>query len=277
MDISGQVAVVTGAASGIGAATARALAARGAKLVVVDVAEEALAKVAAEVGAIAAHRVDVSNAAAVADLAERVRREHGGAAILVNNAGVTVVGTFEEHGADDWARVMGVNFAGVLHGCQSFLPQLRAQKRAWIVNISSLFGLVGVPGQTAYCASKYAVRGLSEALHEELRGSSVGLTVVHPGGVRTGIAANARVAVGAPGDEGMGAVRAFFAKYAVPPERVAEAIVGAVASERHRVLVCPETYALDWMRRLAPGFGNRFAVVAMERAMGLGALRKRLA
>ncbi len=274
MELRGQVAVVTGAASGIGAATARALAARGARLVLADVAEDGLARVAEEVGAVGAHRIDVSDAAAVAGLAEEVRARHGGAAVLVNNAGVTVVGRFEEHDDADWARVMGVNFAGVLHGCRSFLPQLRAQPRGWIVNVSSLFGLVGVPWQTAYCASKYAVRGLSEALWEELRGSTVGLTVVHPGGVRTRIGVDARVAAGAPSDEGMDGVRSFFERWAVPPERVADAIVAAIEAERHRVLVCPETRLFDVLRRVAPGVGNRLAVAALERALGFHGVRR---
>lgn len=276
MELRGRVAVVTGAASGIGAATARALVARGARVVLADVAEEALRKVGTEVDALATYRVDVADAGAVDALAEVVRTRHGGAAVLVNNAGVTVVGTFAEHDAEDWARVMGVNFGGVLNGCRAFLPQLKAQPRGWIVNLSSLFGLVGVPGQTAYCASKYAVRGLSESLREELRNTTVGISVVHPGGVRTRIVEDARVAAGAPGVEGMDAVRRFFERYAVPPERVAAAIVGAIEDERHRVLVCPETVAFDWLRRVAPGLGNYAAAVAIERSMGLSNLRKRL-
>lgn len=277
MDVRGRVAVVTGAASGIGAATAAALAARGARVVLVDVDGDGLGRVGEAVGALATHVVDVSDARAVTTLAAEVRDRHGGAHVLVNNAGVTVVGTFDEHGPADWARVMGVNFYGVLHGCQAFLPQLRAQDRGWIVNISSLFGLVGVPGQTAYCASKYAVRGLSEALHEELRGGKVGLSVVHPGGVRTRIVTDARTAAHGPADDpALGLARAYFARYAVPPERVASAIVGAIAAERHRVLVCPETALFDLLRRIAPGLGNRAAVLAMERMMGLGALRGRL-
>lgn len=277
MDVRGRVAVVTGAAGGIGAATAAALAARGARLVLADIDAAGLDRVGGALGAVSVHPVDVSDAGAVAALAEEVQRRHGGAHVLINNAGVTVLGTFEEHGAADWARVMGVNFYGVLNGCRAFLPQLRAQDRGWIVNISSLFGLVGVPGQTAYCASKYAVRGLSEALNEELRGGRVGLSVVHPGGVRTRIVADARLAATAPADDAtLGRLHAFFEKRAAPPERVADAIVAAITTERHRVLVCPETTALDLLRRVAPGLGNRVAVVAMERVMGLGALRSRL-
>lgn len=276
MELRGRLAVVTGAASGIGAATAAALARRGARLVLVDVAERELERVGVEVGAVATRRVDVSRPDEVARLAEEVRAAHGGASVLVNNAGLTFLGTFDEHGDEDWARVMGVNFGGVLHGCRAFLPQLRAQDRAWIVNVSSLFGLVGVPGQTAYCASKYAVRGLSEALWEELRGGPVGLTVVHPGGVRTRIMEDARVSESAVAEGAIEPVRRFFATRAAPPERVADAIVSAIERERHRVLVCPETTVLDGLRRVAPGLGNRLAVWAMARVLGLDPTRRRL-
>ncbi len=278
MELQGRVAVVTGAASGIGAALAAALVKRGARVVLADVDSDGLARVGAEVGALATHRVDVSDPAAVTALAADVRERHGGAHLLFNNAGVTVVGTFEEHSPADWARVMGVNFNGVLFGCQAFLPQLRAQDRAWIVNISSLFGLVGVPGQTAYCASKYAVRGLSEALWEELRGGPVGLTVVHPGGVRTGIMENARAA-SEGGDHHAASierVRGFFQTKTVKPARVADVILAAVVAEKHRVLVCPETVLFDGLRRLAPGLGNRLAVWGLSRAMGLDGMYARL-
>lgn len=134
-----------------------------------------------------------------------------------------------------------------------------------------------MPGQTAYCASKYAVRGFSEALYEELRGTNVGLSVVHPGGVNTRIIEDATGATGAPADDpAMGLVRAFFRSQTLAPAAAAAIIVAAVEAERHRVLVCRETYALDALRRLAPGWGNRAAVWGMERSMGLGALRERL-
>jgi short-subunit dehydrogenase len=126
-----------------------------------------------------------------------------------------------------------------------------------------------VPGQTAYCASKFAVRGFSEALREELRadGDRVGLTLVHPGGVRTGIVEGARVASGAP--EAVGRLTKFFATKAVPPERVAARLLVAVERGQRRLLVCPESFAFDWLRRIAPETGNRIAVQAMVRGMGL--------
>ncbi len=261
MELSKKVVVVTGAAGGIGLATANACAAAGATVVRVDVTPMPECQV-----------VDVSDLTAMQGLAERVARDHGGADVVVNNAGVTVIGRFEDHTDADWDRVMGVNFRGVLNGCRAFLPQMVARKRGWFVNVSSLFGIVGVPGQTAYCASKFAVRGLSEALHEELRGTGIGVTVVHPGGVRTGIIDNAAVRA----DPAMiSPLSDFFARRTVAPERVADAIVGAIRNERHRLLVCPETRVLDGLRRLAPSSGNRLAVWVMERTMGMGGLRSR--
>lgn len=266
MDLRDRVVVVTGAAGGIGAATARAFAARGARPWLVDLDEAGLARVAATLPGAVARRVDVADAEAVEALAAAVDREAGGAAVVVNNAGVTVLGDFADHTVADWQRVMGVNLFGVVHGCRSFLPQLR-RGGGRLVNVSSLFGLVGIPGQTAYCASKFAVRGFSEALAEELRGTGVGVTLVHPGGVRTGIVANARVAAGdAAGVEALGR---FFAERAVPPERVGARIVRAVERGEHRVRVCAETFVADWLRRAAPEAGNRLAVAAMLAAMGV--------
>ena len=266
--VRGKVAVITGAAGGIGAATARAFAAAGARVVLVDVQAAALERVRAALPGARAWAVDVSDPAGVRGLAAEVEAACGGADVLINNAGLTVIGDFLAHTEADWSRVMGVNLGGVVNGCRSFLPQLRA-RGGWIVNISSIFGIVGVPGQTAYCASKFAVRGFSEALREELRadGDRVGLTLVHPGGVRTGIIEGARVASGAP--EAVRSLADFFATRAVPPERVAARLLHAVERGHRRLLVCPESFAFDWLRRLAPEVGNRIAVEAMVRGMGL--------
>jgi NAD(P)-dependent dehydrogenase (short-subunit alcohol dehydrogenase family) len=255
MELKGAIAVVTGASSGIGAATAAALRAQGSTVIGVDLRPSE-----------GVRAVDVTDGPALTRLAAELEATHGRVDLLVNNAGVTVVGRFEDHTEADWARVMGVNFSGVLYGCRAFLPGMQARRRGWVVNLSSLFGLMGVPGQTAYCASKYAVRGLSEALHAELRGSGVGITVVHPGGVRTRILEDADLRV----DAGLVApARDFFARRTLRPERVAEAIVGAVRREQHRLLVCPETTLIDGLRRLSPNLGNQLGVWALERAMKL--------
>ncbi len=274
MEIKGKVAVVTGAAGGIGEATARALAAAGARVVLVDVQAEALERVRAGLPGARAYVVDVSDAAAVVRLAAEVEQVCGGAQILINNAGITIVGSFEAHTEADWARVMGVNLFGVVNGCRSFLPQLRRQG-GWIVNVSSIFGIVGVPGQTAYCASKFAVRGFSEALWEELQignaagqaGNRVGLTVVHPGGVRTGIMRDAHIASGQP--DAVSSLRSFFETKAMHPAKAAARIVGAIGREQHRLRICPESFVFDWLRRLAPETGNRLAVEMLVGGMGL--------
>lgn len=275
MELSGQTVVVTGAASGIGAALAGALAQRGARLVLVDRDAEGLERIATPLGA-AWRVVDVSQRAQLVELARWVDEAHGGAQVLINNAGMTILGRFEEHSAEDWERLMGVNLFGVVWGCQAFLPQLRRAPRAWIVNISSLFGLVGIPGQAAYCASKYAVRGLSEALHEELAGSTVGITVVHPGGVRTGIVKKAQRAEGAAADDVQDRLVTFFEQKAMSPRRAAEQILRAVERGQYRLRVCPETTLADWVIRLSPVAGRRWIVALLVRLLGIGeSLRRR--
>jgi NAD(P)-dependent dehydrogenase (short-subunit alcohol dehydrogenase family) len=133
------------------------------------------------------HVADVASRARMAELPEEVLREHGRVSLLVNNAGVSVGGTFEEQSLEDLDWIVGINFWGVVHGCQFFLPHLRRETEAHIVNLSSMFGIVGVPTQSSYCATKFAVRGLSEALWVELRDAGIGVTSVHPGGIRTNI------------------------------------------------------------------------------------------
>src|SRR5258708_25818505 len=144
------------------------------------------------------HQVDVADPAAMEEFRDAVLREHGRVAVLVNNAGVAMIGTVAELGLDDIAWLVGINFGGVVHGVKLFLPILQQQYDAHIVNLSSIFGIIAPPGQAAYAASKFAVRGFSEALRHELAaaGSTAKVSVVHPGGVRTPIAANARAAAG---------------------------------------------------------------------------------
>lgn len=265
--LEGRVAVVTGAASGIGAAVARELARAGCRLVVVD-RDPSVGEVAGAVDG-RAEVVDVSDAAAVDALAARVQAELGGAHILVNNAGVTVIGRFEEHSAEDFDRVMRVNLGGVVNGCRAFLPQLRAADEAHLVNLSSVFGIVAIPGQSAYCTSKFAVRGFTEALAEELRGTRVGVTVVHPGGVRTNIVTHATRGALAPRDDTLERLGRFFAKRTPPPEEVAPRIVDAIRRKQRRALVTGDAVVLDWLRRLAPVWGNEVVASSILKAMGV--------
>jgi NAD(P)-dependent dehydrogenase (short-subunit alcohol dehydrogenase family) len=248
-----RVAVVTGAASGIGRALASALAGRGCHLALADVDEPGLAATVRDVAPsgrrISSHVVDVADGAAMAAFAEAVIAAHGHVHVLVNNAGVALDGTFETVPLGDVAWLVGVNVWGVVHGCKLFLPLLRREPEAHIVNLSSVFGLLGVPENSAYCASKFAVRGLSESLMVELADSTVGVTCVHPGGVKTNIARRARLR-----DEGRrNAIVAEFERVArMTPEVAAARIVRAIERGTPRLRLGPETYVADWAKRLAP-------------------------
>jgi short-subunit dehydrogenase len=266
-DFRDRVAVVTGAASGIGRALAGALARRGAHLALVDVNEAGLGEVAGEVRALgrsaSVHVADVASRPRMAALPDEVLREHGRVSLLVNNAGVSVGGSFEEQSLEDLDWIVGINFWGVVHGCKFFLPHLRREAEAHIVNLSSMFGIVGVPTQSSYCATKFAVRGLSEALWAELREARIGVTSVHPGGIRTNIVRTAR----AMDPETRRHTVELFERFAMSPERAAERIVRGVERNKLRVLICRETYLADWLRRLAPTASQRL-MAAVSRWSG---------
>ena len=187
MQTKDRVAVLTGAGSGIGRALANALARTGCNLALADLNSDSLAETAAQARAlgvrVSEHPLDVSDRAAVAALPAAVIAEHGNVDILINNAGVALGGSFDEVSTENFDWLMSINFDAVVTMCRAFLPLLKQRPEARIVNISSLFGLITPAGQTAYCASKFAVRGFSNALRLELLDSNVGVTVVHPGGL----------------------------------------------------------------------------------------------
>ena len=248
----GRVAVVTGAASGIGRATSVLLARRGCDLALVDIDESGLEETAKRVRAagrkVSLHRVDVADRDAMSVLPDQVIGEHGHVHILVNNAGVSVGSTLEEHDLDDFAWLVGINLWGVVYGCKFFLPHLLREDEGHIVNISSMFGFVGFPGQSSYCATKFAVRGLSESLFAELSGTGVGVTSVHPGAIRTNIMAAAR----AIDEEERARFVEFFERRGMPPERAAERIVRGIERRRLRVIIAREAWLTDWLKRLMP-------------------------
>src|ERR1700693_4462676 len=195
------VAVVTGAGSGIGRALARQLAVTGSALALADIDEAGLQQTAASLAErgvqLTTHVMDVSDESAVQFFAQDVAARHGRVTLLINNAGVALHGTFEEISLDDLRWLMGINFWGVVYGVKYFLPLLKKEPRAHIVNISSVFGIVAPAGQSAYSASKFAVRGFTEALRHELEDTSVFVSCVHPGGIRTPIAKHARLGANA--------------------------------------------------------------------------------
>ena len=256
--VHGRVAVVTGAACGIGRATAELLGRSGCSLALVDLDEERLEEAARAVEALGVratrHRVDVADASQMEALAEDVVSTHGAVHILVNNAGVSVLKHFEDHTLEDLHWIIGINFWGVVYGCKFFLPALRRADEAHIVNLSSMFGFVGVPGQSSYCASKFAVRGFSESLWAELRESSVGVTSVHPGAIATGIARTVRVR----DESARSQLQQSFDRYGHPPEDVARAILSGIEADKLRVIVGREAYLAEWLKRLLPVSTHRW-------------------
>jgi NAD(P)-dependent dehydrogenase (short-subunit alcohol dehydrogenase family) len=251
-DFTDRVAVVTGAASGIGRALSLALARRGAHLALVDLNEAGLVSVAEEIASLgrraSRHVADVAQRARMAALPDEVLAAHGRVSFLANNAGVSVAGAFEDHSLDDFEWIVGINFWGAVHGCKFFLPHLRREPEAHIVNVSSMFGIVGVPGQISYCSTKYAVRGFSETLWTELRDTKIGVTCVHPGGVKTNIIRSTR---GIKDEDRARALEAFE-RMAIAPEQAAAQILRAVERNRMRAVICREAKISDWLKRLAP-------------------------
>jgi NAD(P)-dependent dehydrogenase (short-subunit alcohol dehydrogenase family) len=256
MNLPGRTAVVTGAGSGIGRAIALSLAARGCHLALADIDGAGLAQTRGMVLkhgiTVSAHALDVADPKAVAALPKAVAEAHAGMDLLFNNAGVAVGGTFEEVSEADFQWLFNINFWGVVGMTRAFLPALRRSDEARIVNISSLFGLISPPGQTAYAASKFAVRGFSNALRFELEGSTVGVTVVHPGGVATSIAKSSRKPATKSAAEIAAAVTRIEKLLRMPPEDAGEIIVRGVAKGKARILVGADAKIASIIERLMP-------------------------
>jgi short-subunit dehydrogenase len=253
------VAVVTGAASGIGHALAVRLAQEGASLAIADIrvaelneAARRLKSMGGSSSKVTAHIVDVSDKERVGEFAREVVEEHERVHLLINNAGVGLFGTAEQLSIEDIEWLMGVNFWGVVYGVKHFLPILRRQPEGHIVNVSSVFGIVGPAGHSAYAASKFAVRGFTEALRHELAGSSVKVSVVHPGGVKTNIANNGRPGAGAD-RAAVDRERAIFNMAArTPPDKAADRIVRGILRDEERILVGADAWMIDRIQRWAP-------------------------
>ncbi len=256
MKLGNRVAVITGAGSGIGRATALAMARRRCHLALADIDADAAACTAAsarELGVRASvHRLDVADREAVRHLPGQVLASHNRVDLLVNNAGVAVGGSFEQISEDDFDWLMEINFHSVVRLTRAFLPHLQASDDARIVNMSSIYGIVAPPGQSAYAASKFAVRGFSTALRHELEGSTVGVSTVHPGGVVTAIAQRARVPAGAPEDEVERARAAAQKLLRMPAEHAGELIVRGIERRQARILVGGDAKTVSIIERLAP-------------------------
>jgi NADP-dependent 3-hydroxy acid dehydrogenase YdfG len=275
-DFRGKVAAITGAGSGIGRALALQLAREGARLALSDIDANGLEQTAHQVRALdvscSTATVDVADRDAVFAWAEACRAEHGQVNLAINNAGVALAAPAETVSVGDFRWIMGINFWGVVHGTQAFLPHLRASGEGHVVNLSSIFGMIAMPTQSAYNAAKFAVRGYTESLRMELEleGAPVGVTCVHPGGVATGIARAQRVD---PAVEAMtGQDAAAFRRHSerliqtTTPDAAARRILAGVRRNARRVLVGPDAHAMDIIQRVL-GAGYQALVVRQSRRL----------
>jgi NAD(P)-dependent dehydrogenase (short-subunit alcohol dehydrogenase family) len=257
MQLKNRTAVVTGAASGIGRAIAISLARRGCHLALADVNELGLAETADMIASnrvrITRHKLDVADHAAVTAFPQAVAAAgHPGVDVLVNNAGVALGGYFKDVSEDDFEWLFNINFWGAVRMTRAFLPLLQEGDDARLVNVSSLYGIIAPPGQTAYSASKFALRGFSEALRRELKGSKIGVTVVHPGGVATSIASNARPTAKATPEEIAAAQAKANKLLKMPPAKAGEIIVKGIERRKPRVLVGSDAKFVSLIERLLP-------------------------
>jgi NADP-dependent 3-hydroxy acid dehydrogenase YdfG len=259
MNLRDRVVVVTGAASGIGRATALAFAAEGARVVACDIDEQRLDSLASELGdrKLLARKVDVADRLAMKLFADAVHELVPAVDIIVNNAGVAVGGSFLETSLDDWDWLMGINLRGVVHGCHYFIPRMVERGAGGsVINVSSILGIYPAPSVTAYVASKFAVRGFSLSLRTELAPHHIGVTAICPGLIATSIIEGGRM---------RGKVSASRARLAqtfergASPAKVADAILDAVRSNPAVRLVGAEAYVLAALTRLAPGAVRRLA------------------
>jgi NAD(P)-dependent dehydrogenase (short-subunit alcohol dehydrogenase family) len=263
----GRVAAVTGAGSGIGRALAGELAARGAHLALSDIDEATLAETvmlceaAGAAAKITSQRVDVAGREAVYAWADQVVADHGRVNLIFNNAGVALAASIEAMSYEDFEWLMSINFWGVVHGTKAFLPHLKAAGEGHVINMSSVFGLISVPGQAAYNAAKFAVRGFTDALRMELEMNPCGVscTTVHPGGVKTNIARNARVdpSVAVTLSHPDAAADEFDKMARTTSESAARQILLGVTRDRRRVLVGPDAAVIDLISRLPAAASQR--------------------
>jgi short-subunit dehydrogenase len=259
--IRGAAAAVTGAAGGIGRALALELATRGCDLALADRDEAGLRSVAGEAAKtgqrkVSVHRVDVGEPTEIAGFAQAAISAHPGLNIVVNNAGVALLGEFTEIDQAQFDWLMNINFWGVVHSTRAFLPHLAQQREGHIVNLSSIFGIIAPAGQTAYASAKFAVRGFSESLRHELQmaGSPVHLTVVHPGGIATNIARNSRTGAGVTDNaRRTQAIERFDEVAKTTPQAAALRIIEGIEKNKPRILIGNDARFLDILQRLRPG------------------------
>ncbi|MBW2509129.1 MAG: SDR family oxidoreductase [Deltaproteobacteria bacterium] len=265
-----KVAAITGAGSGIGRGLALELGRQKCHLAVSDINEATLQQTvteARELGVrVTSQRVDVADREAVYAWADQVVSDHGKVNLIFNNAGVALGSTVEKIRYEDFEWLMNINFWGVVYGTKAFLPHLKATGDGHIVNISSVFGLAGIPSQSAYNSAKFAVRGFTESLRQELDmlGYGVSASSVHPGGIKTSIARSSRMDDSiwdlGIGREGEDARDKFEKSFITSADKAAKTIIDGVQRNQRRILVGPDARVYDWMVRLLPTAYQRVAV-----------------
>ena len=256
MNVTSKTAFITGAGSGIGRGIACSLARRGCNLALADINPSSLKETAASLRApglrVSEHLLDVRNRDAIHALPATIIAMHGAINILVNNAGIAAGGTFEQVSEEVFDRVIDVNFLAVVRITRAFLPYLHESGEARIVNISSVYGLISPAGQTAYAASKFAVRGFSNALRHELENGPVSVAVVHPGGIATNIALNAAWPHGTTDAEIRQQLALSSKLLRMPPEKAGEIIVEGIVHNKQRIIVGTDARLITLLERLMP-------------------------
>ena len=266
-ELKGKVVAITGAGSGIGRALAVNLAQEGCHLALSDISERGLLATQEMVGAYAikatTHAVDVSKRDQMERYAEEVAASHGQADMIINNAGVALVGSVAKIPYEDFEWLMGINFWGVVYGVRAFLPLLQQRPEGHIVNISSINGILTWPNHSPYCSAKFAVKGFTEVLLQEMDGTSIRVSCVHPGGIKTDIAKNARFTEAINKKLDQKGTIALFDKIArTTADTAAKTIIQGVKKNKRRIMVGPDAKIMDWLTRLMP--------ITMVRLMGIG-------
>lgn len=253
---NGKVAVITGAASGIGRALAIAFAQEGASVAISDVDMNGLAEtlrmVEAAGGSGRTYQVDVGDRDAVFAFADEVQSTQGGADILINNAGVAQMATVDELTMDDLEWVMKIDYWGMVYGTKAFLPQIKAKGDGYLANVSSIFGIIAVPGQAAYNSAKFAIRGFTEALRHEMKDTSTHIACIHPGGVKTSIVKNARFLQSSTAQDRTDASTNFDKLARTTPEKAAQIILNGLRKRKGRILIGKDARMMDRIQRLFP-------------------------
>ena len=255
-NLKGRVAVVTGAGSGIGRALSILLAEEGCHLAIADINESGLMETRRQIEKpgrkVSTHIVDVSDWEAMTAFSKEVLESYNNVHLLVNNAGVATTDLVEDGLLEDFEWIMGINFWGVVYGCKLFLPHMLKTDRAHIVNLSSIFGLAGIPSQAPYCSSKFAVRGFTESLRAELMDTRVSVSCVHPGGVDTNIEKNARHRRSFDGSSHEELIKEFKQKAYTSPEKAARILLKGIKANKEKIFIGFDSRLIDVITRLFP-------------------------